>query len=126
MHADPRCSTPRGASANYVAWTMIASWPPGNRRRASMCKCSTALRLPGSPPRRGWQAPASAPCSAQALGVNSSLKNCLEYRHDSLDSIMQPTSLEITPAEARSLENSGEPLFFIDVREPHEWDVARI
>lgn len=39
---------------------------------------------------------------------------------------MDPQSFEITPAEAQSLVDSGEPLFFIDVREPAEWDVARI
>jgi rhodanese-related sulfurtransferase len=36
------------------------------------------------------------------------------------------TPLEITPAEAQSLRESGEPSFFIDVREPDEWALARI
>jgi rhodanese-related sulfurtransferase len=39
---------------------------------------------------------------------------------------MESTPLEITPAEAQALQKSGEPLFFIDVREPNEWALARI
>jgi|SRR6478672_3932774 len=39
---------------------------------------------------------------------------------------MEATPLEISPAEAQALQKSGEPLFFIDVREPDEWKLARI
>lgn len=34
--------------------------------------------------------------------------------------------LEITPQEVSSLRQSGEPLFFIDVREANEWALTRI
>jgi rhodanese-related sulfurtransferase len=39
---------------------------------------------------------------------------------------MGATPLEISPAEAQALQKSGEPLFFIDVREPDEWTLAHI
>jgi rhodanese-related sulfurtransferase len=39
---------------------------------------------------------------------------------------MEATSFEITPAETKALQNSGEPMFLIDVREPQEWALARI
>jgi rhodanese-related sulfurtransferase len=39
---------------------------------------------------------------------------------------MEATLLEISPAEVQALQKSGEPLFFIDVREPNEWALTRI
>jgi rhodanese-related sulfurtransferase len=35
-------------------------------------------------------------------------------------------ALELTPQEVQSLKKSGEPLSFIDVREPAEWALAKI
>jgi rhodanese-related sulfurtransferase len=34
--------------------------------------------------------------------------------------------LELTPQEVKSLQQSGEPLSLIDVREPAEWALAKI
>jgi rhodanese-related sulfurtransferase len=34
--------------------------------------------------------------------------------------------LEMTPQDVKSLQDSGESLFLIDVREPAEWDLTRI
>jgi rhodanese-related sulfurtransferase len=36
------------------------------------------------------------------------------------------TGLELTPQEIRTLQQSNEPLVFIDVREPGEWALTRI
>jgi rhodanese-related sulfurtransferase len=36
------------------------------------------------------------------------------------------TPLELTPQEVKSLQQSGKPLSFIDVREPDEWVLAKI
>jgi rhodanese-related sulfurtransferase len=37
-----------------------------------------------------------------------------------------PTSLEITPQEVATLQQAGETLFFVDVREANEWALTRI
>ena len=34
--------------------------------------------------------------------------------------------LELTPQQVYSLQNSGEPVILIDVREPQEWQISRI
>ena len=37
-----------------------------------------------------------------------------------------PSDWEIDPVELKSLLDKQEPLFLLDVREPHEWDICRI
>lgn len=37
-----------------------------------------------------------------------------------------PLPLEITPGDVKRRLDAGEPLALIDVREPHEWAMARI
>jgi len=40
--------------------------------------------------------------------------------------VLAESSFEITPQEVQALQASGEPLSFIDVRDPEEWEKTRI